>query len=150
MPLRPVGNRLACHPKRRSPVRREIVLGRVEHHLDDALDSSVHRRKRSDVHAEPPRNRGADLLAIESLAFDLARLQNLFGQRLQGGLRAERKAEAFHSTNQPPLVMPNRRQRHGEGLLAPSKAGPISKLMDIRCHLRTLCGEYEALSLQPQ
>ena len=117
MPLRPVGNSAACQPNSRSSVSGSlIVLRGVEHHLDDALDIAIGGRQGADVHAEAARDRGADLLAIEHFAFDLARLEDVLGQRREHGLGAQRKAERFHAPDQPPLVVAD-----GGQLLATSR-----------------------------
>ena len=76
MPLRPVGNSAACQPNNRSSLSGcGEFLGRVEHHLDDALDIAVSGRQRADIHPQPAGDRRAHLVAVELLAFDLAGLE---------------------------------------------------------------------------
>ena len=104
MPLRPVGNSAACQPNRRSAVSgSSILLGRVEHHLDDAFDIAVGGRQRADVHAQPAGDRGAHLIRVEDLTFDLARLEDILGQGLEHGLAAQREAKRLHAADQPAL-----------------------------------------------
>ena len=52
MPLRPVGNRAACHPNSARPSAAVILLRRVEHHFDHAFDIAVGSDKATRVHAE--------------------------------------------------------------------------------------------------
>ena len=127
---------------------RAVVLGGVKHHLDDPFDIAVHWRERPDVHAQSPRYRGPDLLAVKLLAFNLAGFQDLLSQRLQDSLFAELEAEPLHAANQPSLVMTHRRQGHGEHLVVPPKPRHVRKLMDIGWHsprpLRRMWGLFSA------
>ena len=114
--------------------RRLKVLGGVEHHLDHAFDISVGRRECADVHAEPPRDRGSDLFAVELFALDFARFQNFFGQGLQHGFGAELESEALHAPDEAALVMAYRREGCGECLMVPPKIRPMGEFVDIDRH----------------
>ena len=104
MPLRPVGNRAACQPNRRSSVSGLLIfLGGVEHHLDDAVDMPVGRRQCPDIESETACERGAYLIDVEDFALDLARFQDVLGQRVQDGLLPQPEAEAFHPADKPAL-----------------------------------------------
>ena len=50
--------------------------------------------RRADIHAEPPRDRGAHLIGIEHFALDLAVLTTSCGQGLQHGLVPQRRSRA--------------------------------------------------------
>ncbi|WP_228763668.1 hypothetical protein [Brevundimonas sp. SPF441] len=41
-----------------------VVLGGVEHHLDDALDVPIRRDQADDIHAEAAGDGGADLVSV--------------------------------------------------------------------------------------
>lgn len=62
-----------------------IMLGRIQHHLYDAFDIPIHRCQRADIHAQSPGYGGIHLLAIEVFTPDLARLDDIFRQRLELG-----------------------------------------------------------------
>ena len=49
-----------------------ILLGGVEHHLNDAFDVPVGGGKCPDIEPEAAGDRGAHLVAVEDFAFDLA------------------------------------------------------------------------------
>jgi len=57
-----------------------VFFGRIEHHVDDALDAAVSRGEPADIQAKPPRERGAHLMLVEDLALDFAGLHNLLGE----------------------------------------------------------------------
>ncbi len=67
-----------------------VVLRRVQHHLHDAFDVTVRRLQPADVDSEPASDRRAHLLGVQLLAFDLAALQDVFGERAENGLLSER------------------------------------------------------------
>src|ERR1700735_282182 len=52
------------------------------------------------IHAKATGNRRPDLCGIELLAFDLAALEHVGGQRLQHGFLAEVEPEGFHVADQ--------------------------------------------------
>jgi len=82
--------------------QRIIFFSGIEHHLDDALDVTIGRRERADIHPQPARERGAHLIAIEHLAFNLARLEHLLGQVVEARFGAQQEAERLHPAYQPP------------------------------------------------
>src|SRR5690554_5644759 len=70
------GGEQRCMPAKQSFVRQllRVVLGRVEHHLDHTINVSIGWQECAYVEAQVPGNGRTHLLAIEDLAFDLARL----------------------------------------------------------------------------
>jgi hypothetical protein len=90
----------------------EFLRG-VEHHLDDTFDVAVDRRQGRSLDSQAAGNRGPNLAPVQDLAFDLAGLEHVFGQRLENGLLAQRKAERVHATYQLSLSMPDRRKLPG-------------------------------------
>ena len=102
-----------------------VVMARgVKHHFDDAFDVTVCGLEGSDIHAEPPGNRGPDLRGVEFLALDFTALEDIFCQRLKDGLLAEAKSEGFHVSDQPALLVPDSGQRLGEPFPVPVKPRP--------------------------
>jgi hypothetical protein len=108
-----------------------VVLGRVEHHFDHAFNMPVGWHESPDVDSEPTRNRRADLLAVEHLAFDFAGLQNVLRQRLEHGLIAKREAQTLHVADQSALPVADGSQGLKQSLLCPSEARPILLFVDI-------------------
>ena len=96
-----------------------VFLGGVEHHLDDALDIAVGGREGADIHAEAAGDRGAHLILVEDFAFDLAGFEDVLGQGLEDGLRAELEAEPFHPADEPPLPV-----THGRKLVRQPRPDP--------------------------
>jgi hypothetical protein len=93
---------------RRQPVRGQRLcelLGRVEQHLDDAVDIAIGGDQSRDVHAEPACERGTHLGAVENLALDLARFNDLLGEGAEGGVGAQGVAESFHAADEPALAV---------------------------------------------
>lgn len=78
----------------------------VQHHFNDTLDAAIHLRKGRDLDAHAPRDRGTDLLSIQLLPFNLARLDNVLRERGQGRFLAQLEAQAFHLAEQATLSMP--------------------------------------------
>ena len=76
--------------------RRRKVLGRVEHHLDHAVDVAVRRGEGSDIHAEAAGDRGSHLILVEQFAFDFAGLEDVFGEGLENRFSAQVEAERMH------------------------------------------------------
>ena len=135
MPLRPVGNRAACQPNKRSSVSGSLIfLGGVEHHLDDAFDVPVGRRQCPDIEPEAAGDGGAHLVDVEDLALDLARFQDILGQGVEDGLLAEPEAEAFHPADQPALPVTHGRELVRQPFLIPVEPGPIASLVDVHCY----------------
>src|ERR1700751_4179308 len=91
-------------PRRQRPV---VTLRRIEHHLDYAFNVPVRLSQAADVEPETARNRGAHLVAVECLAFDFTRFQNLLGQRVENGFRPQLKAETFHAADESTLLVPH-------------------------------------------
>jgi hypothetical protein len=80
--LRPVGKSAARQANRRTGEQAFVgerfgeFLGGVEHHFDNASDVAVSGRQRTNAYAKAMPDGRTDLLSIEVLAFDLARLHS--------------------------------------------------------------------------
>ena len=126
-------------------VRRQrliVVLRRVQHHLDDAFDVTVRRLQPADFDSEPTRDRRAYLVCVQPLAFDLAALQHVFGERAENGLLSDPEAERLHLADQSPLQVPACRQRGRQPSVIPAELGPVrSSWIYVAIH-RTSCGDY--------
>jgi hypothetical protein len=72
---------------------------------------TVRRLKPTDVEAEPTRVRRADLIGVELLAFDLAALHHILGERAKNGLLPQPGTERVHLADHAPLQVPTRCQR---------------------------------------
>ena len=140
----PGAHRDSMHPapasrvERRVPVeeavRRQqlvVVLCRVQHHLDDAFDVTVRRLQTADIDPQPARDRRPDLVRVQPLAFDLAALQHVFGERTEHALLFDLEAKRLHLADQAPLEMSGSRQRSRQPPVIPTELGPLRKLMDI-------------------
>lgn len=82
------------------PVGRErgvVVACRVEHHLDDAFNPTIRRHNRTRVDAQTTGDRGTDLSSVESLALDIATLDDVFSECLEHRLLLKREAEGLHA-----------------------------------------------------
>ena len=84
-----------------------VLLRGVEHHLHHTLDIAVGGRQRSHLHSETARDRGPHLILVKNFALDLARLEHVFGQGLEGGLLPQRKSELLHPADKSALAMPD-------------------------------------------
>ena len=127
---------------------RRIILGRVEHHLDDAFDVAIGRHKPSDVRAEMTREGRAHLFLVEQLAFDLAGFQHFFSESLKDRFRAQLEAEPLHASNQPSLSIADGSEAVRQAFLAPSESGPVFMFMNVCHNHRVFCGDYIAYSPQ--
>jgi hypothetical protein len=111
--------------------RLAIVLCRVEHHFDHALDIPVGRRQRPDVDAEAAGDRGAHLVLVQELAFDFRGLEDILRQRLEHGLFLQAETQGLHASDKPPLPVADSRQRCCNRLIFPAEPGPISVFVDV-------------------
>src|SRR3546814_3785328 len=91
-----------------------IVLRGVQHHFHDALDVAICFDQTADVHAETAGDGGAHLLPVQYLAFNLAGFDNVLGECLKHGFRAQREAKRLHVTNQTPLPVAHGGKRSEE------------------------------------
>ena len=128
------------------PLGRErllVVARGVEHHLDDALDMAVGGLQPADVHAETAGDRGADLLGVQLLAFDLAGLEHVRGQGLQDGLLLEMEAKGLHVADQAALLVADAR-RAAPPSRSRSQWNRGQSFSSWIYILRTSCGDYSA------
>src|ERR1700722_4920292 len=86
----------------------------VEHHFDDAFDVAVCGLEGSDIHAEPPGDRGPDLGGVEFLSLDFTALENILCQSLKDALLGGVKSEGLHMADQPALLVSDGGERLGE------------------------------------
>ena len=105
--------------------------GGVEHHVDDALDVTVHRRDRTDVHTEAPCDGRAHRCHVQHFALDLAGLDHVLGQRRQAGLIAQRHADIGQAAEQHPLGTAGFGQRPGQGRQVVAPVRPVGGLPDV-------------------
>ena len=73
-----------------------VVAGGVQYHFDNAIDVTVCRDKADDVHAEVPRDGGANLLSFQRFTLDLAGFDDFFRQGLQVGFISQVEPQSFH------------------------------------------------------
>src|SRR6266702_7668564 len=109
-----------------------VFLGGIERHIADALDVSFDRRERTDIDAESAGYRRPHLVAVEDFAFDLARLDDVLGERLERGFSLQIKAETFHLAEQAALLVTHLGQPRRELIRAPLELRPIRLFVDIR------------------
>ena len=128
--------------------RLRVVACGVEHHLDDAFDSAVGGDEPADVQAESPRDRRADLIGREFLALDLARLDDVLGQRAQMGFVAQIEAEPFHLPEQAAFFTRDMCEQPAEDLIVPVQGGPVRVLPDISHLISALVAEIMAIILR--
>ena len=120
-----------------------MVLRRVEHHFDDALDVTIGGNESGHVDAKPARDRRADLTFVELFALDLARFDDVLRQRTEHRFIAKRETERLHPPDQTALPVTNGRKRRGESIVPPAEVRPFGALMNIGHNLRALCGDYD-------
>ena len=130
--------------------RLSVVLGGVEHHFDDALHVAISRDQADDIHAQTAGDGGADLVAVEDFALDLAGLQYVLGQGAEDGFFAQRKAQGLHPSDQPALAMADGGERLGKDAVVPGQVGPVGQFVDIGHICRISCGECGSYSPQGQ
>src|SRR5439155_8227153 len=104
---------------------------RIEHHVDNAIDTAVHDVDAGHVHAQTARNRRADLRHVELLPFDFAALNRLFSQSLESGLLLKWEPERLHAANKSSLPVTDGGQRARKAVLIPMELGPTRKLVNI-------------------
>jgi hypothetical protein len=78
-----------------------------------------------------PSNRRAHLVAVERLAFDLARFHNLFGQRVENRFRSQLKAEALDVADETALPVPHVDETRGYARVIPAELRPSGALVDV-------------------
>ena len=75
-----------------------------------------------------------DLVAVKVLALDLARLQDIFRQRLQNRLRLQWEAERLHLTNEESLPVAHLGETFRQATMFPAKPGPVLEIVDVRSY----------------
>jgi hypothetical protein len=107
------------------------MLGRIEHHFDDAFDIPFGSSQSTDFDAETAGDRGSHLAAVEHLTFDLTRFEDIFGQCFENGFCPQLKAERFHPPHEVSLLETDLAKTLSEALRLPSEAGPIRALVKV-------------------
>ena len=111
--------------------RRGVVPGSVEGHVDNAVDVAVRRRQTAGIQAEAACNRRAHPVRGENFAFDLARFHNVFRERAQNGLVAEREPQRLHPAEQFSLSVAGGREGFGKPGYILLEPRPFRLLPDI-------------------
>ena len=109
-----------------------VVPGGVERHLDDAVDVAVRRWKAADIQTEALCNRRAHLVGGEYFSLDLARLDDILGERAQRGFAAHLETQGFHPTEQFSLDVACAREVLGEPGRILLEPRPFRALPDVR------------------
>jgi hypothetical protein len=107
------------------------MLGRIEHHLDDAFDIPIGRSQSTDIDAETACNRGPDLTTIKHLTFDLTRFEDIVGQGFENGFRPQLEAERFHPSDEASLLVADFPKMFSEALRLPGKARPVRMVVNV-------------------
>ncbi len=76
-----------------------VVLGCIQHHFNNALHVTIRGCQASDVNSQPTCNRGANLIPIELLSFNLARFEYILGKGVQYRFLAKLEAKPLHTAN---------------------------------------------------
>lgn len=79
------------------------VGGGIKHHLDHAFDMPIDRSERADVNAQPAGDGRAHGFNVELLAFDLAGLDYVLGERRETRLVTQGHADVSQTPHQEPL-----------------------------------------------
>jgi len=102
----------------------------------------VVRGKRANIDPEPPRNGGPDSLAVERLAFDIARLDHVLRQCAEQSFVLQFESKRLHPSNQTPLPMADCGQSIGCHLGRPAEPRPVLPFVDANHNRRSSCGDY--------
>ena len=100
----------------------KVVLpetGKFSYEYACQMGQSLHEP--ADIQAESPGDGRADLVTIQFLALDLARLDHILRQGVEMGFVAQVETERFHSSQQATLLARDRRERRGQALLVPGE-----------------------------
>ena len=114
--------------------------------LDGSLDLAIRSGAVRSLDAHAPGDGGANRFRVKDRALNGARFDHFGREIFQRGLGAETKPQAFHSSEQAPLAMPDfQEHRHQFGLI-PDEMRPIRLLMDVPHGniITSVCGEYKA------
>ncbi|TCU52905.1 hypothetical protein EDF58_11347 [Novosphingobium sp. PhB57] len=122
--------------------RLSIILCRIQHHFHDAVDITIRFDQSADLHSEPAGDRGAHLLPVKNLSFNLAGFEDILGKRMKHSFFTQRKAQCLHMPDQSPLPVTHGSKWLKEFWLVPDEVRPVCQFMDIGHNHRSLCGEY--------
>lgn len=107
------------------------VRSRVEHHLHETLCMSINRRQCTDVLTETAGTGWANSIAAELPALDLARSNDVRGERDQAGLALRQQADIGKSPHPCALRSARLGQRRGKHREIAAPVRPIVGLPDI-------------------
>src|SRR5437773_9203829 len=108
-----------------------VVPGGVEHHLDDALHLAIRWLDAAGVDAQAAGDRGAHVAGVQSLAFDVAALDDILREGLEHSLLLKGESQSLHAAQQPALFVTDRCKRVGQALLIPGKLRPAAELVNV-------------------
>jgi len=118
-------------PKTIQGQRLSIVSCGVENHFNNAVDISIGWRESADVDAESLGKGRSNLIDIQSLTFNLARLENVLNEEFKRRFSTRGEAERLHPTDQAALLVAHSGEGGCQPSILPSKLGPIWLLVDV-------------------
>src|SRR5271166_5366985 len=95
---------------REQPFRSErliIVTRGVQHHFNNSLHVSIYGFKTANVHTDPARDRGADLLCVQLFALDFAAFEYVLREGAQHRFLPKLETQRFHASKQAALRVPD-------------------------------------------
>jgi len=107
------------------------VSGGVEHHRHDTLYMPIQRRQRANVHPKAAGDGRTHGVNIEVVAFDCARLDDVFGQRGERRSLAQRQPYIDQSAQQLTLRAAGVGQRSGQRGVIVTPIRPVLGLPDV-------------------
>jgi hypothetical protein len=107
------------------------MLGRIEHHLDDAFNIPIGRGQSADIDAKTVCNRGTDLTTVKHFTFDFTRFEDIFGQGFENCFRPQLKAKRLHPSDEASLLVADFPKMFSEALRLPGEAGPVRTVVDV-------------------
>ena len=99
--------------------------------MDYALDVLVSGGDAAVADAEAPGDGGADLGRVEYLSLDLAALDPVGGEGLEGDLLPEGEAQELHSSEQVTLEAAYPADLGDEGAVIPGEGRPVRRLVQV-------------------
>ena len=112
--------------------------GGVEQEVDQPIDGAGRRGQSGRRRAEMTRDRRADRVDIETLAFDGAGIDAFVDEDLRTGFAGKAGVEQRQQAEQPALLETRAGKRRDEGFFVPSERRPIGVLPDPLMHFRPI------------
>ncbi|ALD89914.1 hypothetical protein CR3_0662 [Cupriavidus gilardii CR3] len=107
------------------------VGGGIKHHLDHAFDMPIDRSERADVNAQPAGDGRAHGFNVELLAFDLAGLDYVLGERRETRLVTQGHADVSQTPHQEPLGTTDLSHGLGQRRQVEAPVWPVTGLPDV-------------------